>query len=84
MPYIEDVRDIVLCAVRLVVDEPEAISLTIESQNGFIVLHLRVAPGDLGKVIGKRGRMAGALRTILTAASKTSREKISLHIEENL
>jgi predicted RNA-binding protein YlqC (UPF0109 family) len=50
------------------VDEPDQVTVTEVSEGDGIVLELRTAPGDTGKVIGKNGRMAKAIRTLLSAS----------------
>lgn len=65
---------------RNLVDHPDEVSVTaVESDNGQIVLELRVHPDDMGKVIGKRGRTAKAIRTVVKAAA--TREGTSANVE---
>ncbi|MCU1489966.1 MAG: hypothetical protein JWM85_1371 [Acidimicrobiaceae bacterium] len=54
---------------RSIVDEPEAVAIEVQPGRGGVVLSLRVAPGDMGRVIGKRGRVAQAMRTVVRAAA---------------
>ena len=54
---------------RQLVDDPDAVSVEAEDGAGRTVLNVRVAPGDMGRVIGKRGRVANAIRTIVRAAA---------------
>ena len=68
--------------VRLIVDEPAQVSVTPVEERGETVLELRVAPGDLGKVIGKQGRTARSLRAILAAATYRLDERYTLEIIE--
>ena len=64
------------------VDRPEAVSVEeVEEDNGT-VLELRVAPGDLGKVIGKQGRTARALRTLLASVGRKHGRRFALEILE--
>jgi hypothetical protein len=80
-----DVRDLVLQIAKALVDEPELV--TVEAINGSegTVLELRVAQRDLGKVIGKQGRTARSLRTIIGAASMKLHKRHTLEIiEDNL
>ncbi len=67
---------------RLLVDEPAQVSVTPVEERGETVLELRVAPGDLGKVIGKQGRTARSLRAILTAATYRLDQRYILEIIE--
>ena len=55
---------------RALVDEPERVSVTEETQDGVVFLDLEVAEPDRGKVIGKRGSTADALRTLLDAVAR--------------
>jgi predicted RNA-binding protein YlqC (UPF0109 family) len=67
---------------RSLVDMPEAVSVKVTAQEGGTVLHLRVDPSDVGKVIGKQGRTARSLRTILGAVSVKLHHRYSLEIIE--
>ena len=68
--------------VKALVDEPEAVQVEAIPDGDVTVLRLRVAPSDIGKVIGKQGRTARCLRTILGAASMKHRHRFSLDIIE--
>lgn len=61
-------------AVTVIQDEPQA--------DGTIVLHLRVAADDMGRVIGKQGRIAKAMRTVMRAAASRRDAKISVEIDD--
>ena len=75
-------KDLVVEIVRALVDQPDAVSVNeIESQR-TAVLEVSVAKTDLGKVIGKRGRTAHAIRTILSAAAGKRRKRYILEIVE--
>ena len=66
--------------VQSLVDHPEEVKIQeIESDKGTII-ELRVSPSDIGKVIGKNGRIAKSLRTILTAAGTKEGKSLSLEI----
>lgn len=52
---------------RRLVDEPEAVRVETEEREDAVVFHLHVAPSDVGKVIGRQGRLARALRSIVRA-----------------
>jgi len=54
---------------RQLVDDPDAVAVEAEESAGRTVLNVRVAPGDMGRVIGKRGRVANAIRTLVRAAA---------------
>ncbi len=68
-------------AVSLV-DEPEAVEVSETIEDGTKVIRLKVAPDDMGKVIGKQGRIAKALRTVVKAAAAGSGEKVVVEIVE--
>ena len=54
---------------RQLVDDPDAVAVEAEEGSDRTVLNVRVAPGDMGRVIGKRGRVANAIRTLVRAAA---------------
>jgi len=66
---------------RRLVDEPDAVRVEqVEGDDGSLVLRLHVAEGDVGKVIGRQGRIARALRTIVRAGSIRERRRVQLEI----
>ncbi len=67
---------------RSLVDSPEEVSVSSISGNQTSVLELKVAKNDLGKVIGKKGRTAQAMRTILSAVSSKEKKRTVLEIIE--
>jgi len=69
--------------VRLLVDQPEAVGLTAIPQGRETLLELAVAPDDLGKVIGRQGRTARALRTLLEARGDRDGVRYELEILED-
>jgi hypothetical protein len=81
-PADEDMRGLVELIAKSLVDEPEQVSVEAIPEGDTTVLELRVAPGDIGKVIGKQGRTARAFRTILGAAGMKLRHRYSLEILE--
>ena len=66
---------------KALVDQPDEVTVQAAPENGGTVLLLRVAPADLGKVIGKQGRTARSIRTILGAASMKAQHRFSLDIQ---
>ncbi|MDR0910344.1 MAG: KH domain-containing protein [Spirochaetaceae bacterium] len=73
-------KDLVEYIAKSLVDDPEAVNVK-EAQGGQnAVLELRVAPEDIGKVIGKHGRIAKSIRTLLLAASAKNGGRTSLEI----
>ena len=77
-----DMRALVEQIARALVDEPEQVSVQAVDGEQVTVLELRVAPNDLGKVIGKQGRTARSIRTILSAAGMKLRKRFTLEILE--
>ena len=75
-------RELVAFLARGLVDRPEEVEVEEVSEPDALVYELKVAEEDLGKVIGKQGRTAKALRTILSAASAKSRRRVILEILE--
>lgn len=67
---------------RRLVDEPEAVRVTREEREDAVVLLLHVAPGDMGKVIGRQGRIARALRTVARASGVRAGRRVLLEIAE--
>ena len=67
---------------RALVDAPDDVAVNALEGEQITVLELRVAPGDLGKVIGKQGRTARSIRTILGAASMKLNRRYTLEILE--
>lgn len=74
-------RELIEYVARSLVDHPEEIRLTEVAEEGVTVYQLHVAPGDLGKIIGRRGRVARALRTLLKVASIQNHTRSVLEID---
>ena len=68
---------------RALVDYPESVSVEAFQEDETTVIRLRVAPTDIGKVIGKQGRTARSMRTILSAASMKLKHRFALDIVED-
>ena len=64
---------------RSIVDEPDAVEIEVEEGRRGLTLRLHVAQGDMGKVIGKRGRVAQAIRTIVRAAG--ARDDLAVDVD---
>lgn len=75
-------KDLILLIAQMLVDNPEQVKVNEIRGDQTSVLELRVAKEDLGKVIGKEGRTARAMRVILTAASTKIRKRALLEILE--
>jgi len=76
------VDELVREIARALVDEPDAVKVESDSREENTVLRLRVAPQDVGKVIGKQGRTARSVRTILGAVSMKLHHRYTLDILE--
>ena len=77
-----DLRALVEQIAKALVDEPEQVSVQAVDSDQATVLELRVAPNDLGKVIGKQGRTARSIRTLLGAAGMKLHKRFTLEIVE--
>jgi predicted RNA-binding protein YlqC (UPF0109 family) len=75
-------KDLISYIAQALVDHPEQVSVSEVEGNQTSVLELQVAKEDLGKVIGKQGRTARAMRTILSAASAKIKKRTVLEIIE--
>jgi uncharacterized protein len=76
------VKDLVTVIAQSLVDNPGSVSVGEISSGQTTVLELRVAKEDMGKIIGRQGRTAYALRTIITAASAKDKRRTVLEIME--
>lgn len=75
-------KELIEQIARALVDNPDQVEVTEIGGDNALVLELHVAQDDLGKVIGRQGRTARAMRTILDAASKKMRKRAVLEIIE--
>lgn len=75
-------RDLVEFLARALVEDPDAVSVEEVPENGDLVLEVSVAEDDLGRVIGRGGRVANALRTIAKAAGSRSDQRVIVEILE--
>jgi predicted RNA-binding protein YlqC (UPF0109 family) len=72
--------ELVTFVAKSLVDEPDAVSVEVHEEDGAEVIELHVAEGDMGKVIGRNGSVAKALRTLLKVVSTREGRPISLEI----
>ena len=79
---VSEIRTLVTEIAQALVDDPAAVKVEAILDQDIAVLRLQVAPADVGKVIGKQGRTARALRTILSAAASKVRTRALLEILE--
>jgi uncharacterized protein len=75
-------KELVKFLAQQLVTNPDAVEVTETRGDGFTLLELRVAKEDLGRVIGKQGRTAQSIRTILNAVAARSNLKVNLEIKE--
>ncbi|MBI4610925.1 MAG: KH domain-containing protein [Candidatus Rokubacteria bacterium] len=75
-------KELVEFIAKALVDEPDKVQVTEIEGERVTVIELRVAPGDIGKVIGKQGRTARSIRTLLNAAATKLRKRAVLEILE--
>jgi len=75
-------KDLIIEIVKALVDQPEEVSVNEIGGSHTTLLEVRVAKTDMGKIIGKRGRTAQAIRTILSAVAGKSRKRYLLEIVE--
>ncbi len=73
-------KDLIEYIAKALVDEPSAVSVTEAEGEKGMVLQLKVAESDIGKVIGKYGRIAKAMRTVLSASASKDGVRYSLDI----
>ena len=73
-------KEIVEIIAKSLVDHPEQIAVEETSDDRGIVFQLHVAPDDMGKVIGRQGRIAKALRTVVKAAATRENKKVTVEI----
>ncbi len=78
----DDMQELVTEIARALVDEPNAVIVDAVERDENTILRLRVAPSDVGKVIGKQGRTARSMRTILGAVSMKHHHRYTLDILE--
>lgn len=76
----KDLTDLVLTIVRPLVTQPDQISLEIVESDDFFEYNLSVAPEDIGRIIGKQGRVAKAIRTIVYGVRTEGPKKVRLNI----
>ena len=75
-------KELVEYLVKALVEHPEQVSVEVNDEPAGLTLHLHVAPGDLGRVIGKQGRTARAIRTLLHAMAARIQRRVTLQIVE--
>ena len=75
-------EELVRFIAKNLVDEPDSVKVESREEGDTVVISLSVAPGDMGKVIGRQGRIAKAIRTVVKAASDREDKKYLVDIVE--
>jgi predicted RNA-binding protein YlqC (UPF0109 family) len=75
-------KELVESMARALVDSPDQVTVETAEEDAALVLRLRAAPADIGRVIGKQGRTAKAMRTLLHAIAARSKRRAVLEIQE--
>lgn len=76
-------QELIITIVEGLVDDKDAVSVTVDEpkEDGTVVYHLHVAADDMGRVIGKQGRIAKAIRTIVRSAAGKVEQKVAVEID---
>lgn len=76
-------KELLTAIVSGLVEKPEEVTVTVDEPNeeGVVFYHIHVAQDDMGRVIGKQGRIAKAIRIVMRAAANRNNEKISVEID---
>ena len=75
-------RDVVEVVARALADQPEAVRVTERESRGQTLVELMMAPGDLGRVIGRQGRTAAAIRTLVAATAELEGTKATVDFRD--
>ena len=74
-------KELVEVIAKALVDKPDEVVVTESENDDELVIELKVAPSDMGKVIGKQGRIAKAIRSVVKAASSRLEKKVMVEIQ---
>lgn len=76
-------KELLAAIAKGLVEEPDKVTVEVDDINdeGIVVYHLHVAPDDMGRVIGKQGRIAKAVRTVMRATANRNNTRISVEID---
>ena len=77
-----DFKALVEAVARALADHPDAVRVNETERRGMTIIELQVAPGDLGRVIGRQGRTAAAGRTLLATAAEGQGKRVTLDIRD--
>jgi predicted RNA-binding protein YlqC (UPF0109 family) len=76
-------QELLVTLAQGLVENPDMVTVTVDEpdEEGIVVYHLHVAEGDMGRVIGKQGRIAKAIRTVMRAAASRKDQKVAVEID---
>ena len=76
-------KELLISLASGLVENPDAVEVTVDEPNaeGVIVYHLHVAENDMGRVIGKQGRIANAIRVLMRAAANRNNQSVAVEID---
>ena len=74
-------KELVEVMAKALVENPGEVTVTETEKDGEIIIELKVAPSDMGKVIGKQGRIAKAIRSVVKAAASKEEKKVVVEIQ---
>ena len=76
-------KELLISLASGLVENPDVVEVTVDEPNaeGVIVYHLHVAENDMGRVIGKQGRIANAIRVLMRAAANRNNQSVSVEID---
>ncbi|HIQ57893.1 MAG TPA: KH domain-containing protein [Candidatus Merdivicinus intestinavium] len=76
-------EELLIALAKGLVEDKDSVKVTVDAPNeeGVTVYHLNVAPSDMGRVIGKQGRIAKAIRTVMRASASMRDEKVMVEID---
>ncbi len=74
-------EELLISIVKGLVEEPDNVNVTSTTEEGVTVFHVSVAAGDMGRIIGKQGRIAKAIRTVMRAAAIRNDVKVKVEID---
>lgn len=79
----QKLKELLLSIIQGLVNDPEAVMIDVDEPNaeGIVVYHLHVSENDMGRVIGKQGRIAKAIRVVMRAAANRNDAKIQIEID---
>jgi uncharacterized protein len=79
---VQQLENLLLFLARSLVDEPEKVEVTGRKTDSRVELTLRVAQGDMGKVIGRNGRIVKAIRAVMKAASVKANKRVNVEVAD--